>query len=123
MFGSRFKSPGVDVRSRLVEEAVWREAEWTYLAKDAKEGDPENEEDQAPGPHKGGAHDEGNAEEDGAQGREAGDDLGVDPAAVRVDVRLAGAVDVDAIEAGDGDGEQELEEVQDHKGKVAQRHA
>jgi hypothetical protein len=82
-----------------------------HLADNAKECDPENEEDQIPGPHQGKAKDKGDAEEDGRQGGETTHDLGVYPFPISIDVGLPGAVEVNAIKSANCDCEDELREV------------
>jgi len=61
--------------------------------------------------------DQQHEEDQGRQGREAGGDEGVDPFRVRVGPLLAGGVDVLAVEAGDDEGHDELDEVEEGLGE------
>lgn len=49
-----------------------------HVAEQAEEGDPEDEDDEAPGGDRGEAQDEGHRVEDGRQGGEGADHFGVD---------------------------------------------
>lgn len=51
---------------------------WTHLSKNAKQGDPQDEEDEIPCPHQRKAQDEGEEVEKRRQGRKASDHLSVD---------------------------------------------
>lgn len=62
-----------------------------HLAKDAEQGDPEDEENEVPCPDEPEAHNEGDEIEDGGEGGQRADDLGVHPFGVDVDARFVGA--------------------------------
>lgn len=94
-----------------------------HLAEDAEQGDPQDEEDQVPGPDEPEAQDEGDQVQDGREGGQAADDLGVDPFRVLVLALLGGAVQVDAVEPADGDGEGELHDVDGGEDHVGDGHA
>lgn len=94
-----------------------------HAAKNPKKGDPQDEEDQVPGPDEPEAEDEGDEVEEGGDGGQGADDLGVDPFRVLVLVGLGGAVQVDAVEATDGEGEGELDDVDGREDQVGEGHA
>lgn len=91
-----------------------------HLAEDAKQSDPQDEQNQVPRPDEPEAQDEGYQVQDGREGGQAADNFGVNPLRVLVLVLLGGAVQVDAVEPADGDGEGELDDVdggEDHIGE------
>lgn len=90
-----------------------------HVAKDTEQGDPQDEEDQVPCPHEPEAQDEGHQVQDGREGGETTHYLSVNPFRVLIFAFLGGAVQVDAVEPADGDGEGELYDVdggEDHIG-------
>lgn len=120
----------------------------TYLTKDAKEDDPQNEQNQIPNPNGGEAQNVGNAVEHGGKGGEAAYDFSVDlevgkvrcqlhgtaafsrdgavpgastyPFGVSVNVCLARAVELDAVKRADRNCQDELGEMQERKEQIAQ---
>lgn len=101
-----------------------------HVPEQAKEGDPEDEEDRVPYEDEGDALREGDHVEDGGEGGEGRGDFGEDlgmlvgeggegglgreyPFPIRVLVRLVRMVQVDAIQTADSEREDELEEAED----------
>ena len=95
----------------------------TYPPKNTKERNPQGEEYQIPHPDQREPEDGRDAVEDARQGGKARHDDGVDPFPIGVKVCLSSAVEVDAVERADGDGESELGEVEEREEQVAQRDA
>lgn len=94
-----------------------------HAAENPEKGDPQDEEDQVPGPDEPEAEDEGDEVDEGGDGGQGADDLGVDPLRVLVLVGPGGAVQVDAVEAADGEGEGELDDVDGREDQVGEGHA
>lgn len=89
-----------------------------HLAKHPEKRDPEDKQHQIPSPDEPEAHDERDQVEYGGEGGQSADDFSVDPFRVDVDAGFVCAVEVDAVEAADGEGEDELDEVEAGEGEV-----
>lgn len=94
-----------------------------HVAKDAKQGDPQDEKDQVPSPDEPEPQNKRDQVEYGCECGQAADNLGVHPFRVLVFALLGGAMQVDAVEPADGDGEGKLHDVNGGEDHVGYGHA
>lgn len=91
-----------------------------HLSKNAKQRNPQDEEDQVPRPHEPEAQDKRNQVKHRREGGQAADHLGVDPFAVDVFALLVGAAQVDSVQCAHGDSERELDDVDGGEDEVGE---
>lgn len=91
-----------------------------HLAEDSKQRNPQNKQDQIPCPHEPKAQDERHQIQQGRDGRQGADNLGVDPFAVNVCAMLPRAAQVDSVQSANGNTECELDDVNGGEDEVGE---